>query len=279
MCRKFLRNRSERGVNMSEKEQVRTVEEEKKVEEILSAGETPSDPPKRGRGRPRKYPDGSRMVSKERIDRTNDVAGQITETIGELDSAKQSLRSYMKADYIAKETSKEETAARIKEEKSVVAKLIAKALTLAEMKPIDLSDPAQFQKRIEDYFVMMANSDTKPTVAGLALLLNGMTRQQLYRIVYKDGFKDALPEETVRIIRAAYATMEELWEGYMLHGQINPVSGIFLGKNHYGYQDKSEVAVTHEKVESAPKLDKIAERYALPVESIEVINSDESKVE
>lgn len=30
----------------------------------------------------------------------------------------------------------------------------------------------------------------------------------------------------------------------MLNGKINPVSGIFIGKNHFGYTDKQEVVVT-----------------------------------
>jgi len=29
----------------------------------------------------------------------------------------------------------------------------------------------------------------------------------------------------------------------MLNGKINPVSGIFLGKNHYGYVDKVDYVV------------------------------------
>lgn len=266
---------------MSEMERVEAVEEEKKVKEILSAGETPSDPPKRGRGRPRKYATKKeyRAAYADRDKRALANNSQITDTIQQLQMAEAQLKRFTKADYLSKETSREETAARINEEKSVVAKLIARALDLAQLKPIDLQDPDQVQSRIEDFFVTMANTDTKPTVAGLGMALNGMSRRTLYGIVYQDALKGTLPAETIRLIKAAYATMEELWEGYMQHGQINPVTGIFLGKNHYGYQDRSEVAVTHEKVETAPKLDKIAERYALPVESIEVINSDESKVE
>lgn len=266
---------------MSEKEQARTVEEEKKVEEILSAGETPSDPPKRGRGRPRKYATKQeyRAAHAHRDKRALDNNSQINDTLQKLRSAEAHLKRYTQVDYLSKETSREETVARINEDKSVVAKLIARALELAKLEPINLQDPEQVQKRIEDFFVTMANTDTKPTVAGLGMALNGMSRRQLYGIVYQDALKDTLPADTIRIIKAAYTTMEELWEGYMQHGQINPVTGIFLGKNHYGYQDRSEVAVTHEKVETAPKLDKIAERYALPVETIEVINSEESKVE
>jgi hypothetical protein len=38
--------------------------------------------------------------------------------------------------------------------------------------------------------------------------------------------------------------MEILWENYMQNGKINPVSGIFLGKNNFGYQDKQEMVLT-----------------------------------
>ena len=34
--------------------------------------------------------------------------------------------------------------------------------------------------------------------------------------------------------------LEQLWEYYMQNGKINPVSGIFLGKNNFGYVDKTE---------------------------------------
>ena len=38
--------------------------------------------------------------------------------------------------------------------------------------------------------------------------------------------------------------LEALWEDYMQNGKINPVSGIFLGKNNFGYLDKQEYVVT-----------------------------------
>jgi hypothetical protein len=42
----------------------------------------------------------------------------------------------------------------------------------------------------------------------------------------------------------AYDLLEELWEDYMLNGKINPVSGIFLGKNQWDYSDKQEYVLT-----------------------------------
>jgi hypothetical protein len=35
-----------------------------------------------------------------------------------------------------------------------------------------------------------------------------------------------------------------MMEGYMQNGKINPVSGIFLMKNNFGYTDKQEVVLT-----------------------------------
>lgn len=46
------------------------------------------------------------------------------------------------------------------------------------------------------------------------------------------------------IILKAYDLLEELWEDYMLNGKINPVSGIFLGKNLWSYSDRQEMVLT-----------------------------------
>jgi hypothetical protein len=53
-----------------------------------------------------------------------------------------------------------------------------------------------------------------------------------------------LPTLTKDSIKKAYEYMELLWENYMQNGKINPVSGIFLGKNNFGYQDKTEHVIT-----------------------------------
>ena len=67
--------------------------------------------------------------------------------------------------------------------------------------------------------------------------------------------------------------MESLWENYMQNGKINPVSGIFLGKNNYGYQDKTEYVVTpNVNNDSDYDADAIKKRYltdstTLPLDS------------
>ena len=118
---------------------------------------------------------------------------------------------------------------------------------LMNMPDIDIKDPAEVRQRINDYFTLYAKYDMKPTVAGLAMAL-GLDRRRLWEI--KTGAlvggqsKQHLPTETMDSIKKAYKLMENLWETYMNSGKINPVSGIFLGKNNFGYQDKTEYVLT-----------------------------------
>lgn len=120
---------------------------------------------------------------------------------------------------------------------------------LYNMPDIDLHNVEQVKQRLNDYFDLYAQYDTKPTVAGMAMALNGMTRQTLRAIAIDgatggSGYKTALPPDVADCIKKAYNLLQNLWETYMQNGKINPVSGIFLGKNNYGYQDKTEYVVT-----------------------------------
>ena len=49
----------------------------------------------------------------------------------------------------------------------------------------------------------------------------------------------------------------------MLNGKINPVSGIFLLKNNFGYQDKQEVVLTpNNPLGDYQTQEELAKRYA-----------------
>lgn len=129
------------------------------------------------------------------------------------------------------------------------AKFMGVQLTLFNMENIDLTDADAVQDRLNEYFKLYASNDMKPTVAGMAIALNGMNRRTLWAIVNDAptggaGYKTALPSGVALIIKRAYFLLENLWESYMNSGKINPVSGIFLGKNNYGYQDKTEYVLT-----------------------------------
>ena len=123
-------------------------------------------------------------------------------------------------------------------------KYLMVSLQLSNLPDIDLKDPEQVRERINEYFTIHAENDMKPTVAGLGIAL-GLDRRRLWEI--KTDVPDRnndLPTLTRDLVKKAYKMMENLWENYMQNGKINPVSGIFLGKNNFGYQDKTEYVVT-----------------------------------
>ena len=112
---------------------------------------------------------------------------------------------------------------------------------------IDLRDPEAVKQRIADYFQIYAEADMKPTVAGMAMALD-MDRRRLWEI--KTGTlvggttKQSLPAETLDYIKKAYEILESSMESYANAGKINPVMAIFMMKNHFGYQDKTEYVLT-----------------------------------
>lgn len=122
-------------------------------------------------------------------------------------------------------------------------------IALMGMASIDMTDETQVAQRLSDYFALYAQHDTKPTVAGMAIALNGHSRQWLWAVTHDAplgaaGNQTTLPPEVVVTIKKAYFLLENLWENYMQNGKLNPVSGIFLGKNNFGYQDKTEYVLT-----------------------------------
>jgi len=120
------------------------------------------------------------------------------------------------------------------------AKYLRHALMGLDLPPIDLDSDEQVQDRIMWYFNHCAENDMKPTVTGMANSL-GISRSTLSD--WSNGSRRGKTDNRTQIIQQAYNVLGELWEDYMLNGKINPVSGIFIGKNHFGYTDKSEVVI------------------------------------
>lgn len=149
-------------------------------------------------------------------------------------------------------------------------KILKKNLKIAFLPEIDLNDPEQVQKRIEEYFSIEAEYGNKPSVVGLGLALNGMDRRRIYEIVSGNAprghnLPTTLPKTVRDLIKKAYTVLEQNWNDYMQGGKINPVSGIFLGKNHFGYQDKQEYVVTpNTQAASDFNEQEIRERLGLP---------------
>lgn len=105
--------------------------------------------------------------------------------------------------------------------------------------PIDISDPEQVRHRISEYLDFCEMNDKKPSVIAMANWI-GVSRDTLNS--WKRG--ECRGETHSDVIKKALLLMEEIWYDLMQNGKINPGSGIFLGKNMFGYKDVADVVVT-----------------------------------
>lgn len=128
-----------------------------------------------------------------------------------------------------------------------------------DLPPIDINDPKQVQKRIEEYFDFCEQNDRKPQMVGMANWL-GVSRDTLN--TWKRG--DFRNETHTPIILRAVGLLEELWVDYMQDGKINPANGIFLAKNMFQYKDVQDVVIAPQNnSENDLDVDAITKRYQL----------------
>ena len=109
---------------------------------------------------------------------------------------------------------------------------------------VDLHVPEQVRDRINLFYQMCFDNDFKPTVSSYAAAM-GYDRKSLWALLNKRevGGWENLPTLTIDYLKRGYDSLEQLWEYYMQNGKINPVSGIFLAKNNFGYVDKTEYTI------------------------------------
>lgn len=90
-------------------------------------------------------------------------------------------------------------------------------------------DPEKVEQRVRWYFNKCAEYDVRPTVASLALALN-TSRQTMWQWEQKGGRLGAIVSQAKRLLNA-------LLEDWSVCGKINPVSAVWLQKNHFHYRD------------------------------------------
>ena len=145
-------------------------------------------------------------------------------------------------------------------------RIVQTSMKFFDMPKVDLNDPDAVHERLCEYFKIYGEADLKPTVAGMAMAL-GVDRRRLWAIANDQptggqGSKMKLPEETADLVKKAYEILETSMENYAAAGKINPVMAIFMMKNHFGYQDKTEYVLTpNQKQESDYNADEISKRY------------------
>lgn len=137
------------------------------------------------------------------------------------------------------------------------SRYLSHAMAIAELPMVDLNSAEEVRERIGWYFEHCFNNDMKPTVSGLC---NSLKISRGTLMTWKHG--TYRKDSHQAIVLEAYGVLEELWEHYMQNGKINPVSGIFLGKNHFGYTDRQEMVLTPNRQEvSAEDIATIEAKY------------------
>lgn len=116
------------------------------------------------------------------------------------------------------------------------AKYLGNALEIARLPKIDTKNVEQLQNRIGEYFDICYKNDMKPSVVGIALAI-GCDRSTLWKWSVEKSDRG-------NTIKRAYVILDQMMNDFMQNGKINPVSGIFLMKNNFGYADKQEVVLT-----------------------------------
>lgn len=147
---------------------------------------------------------------------------------------------------------------------------LAHELEVASLPPIDVYDAESVRKRFEEYFEICMRNDKKPTLNGLANSLK-VTRTTLQK--WGEGSLDNKDKALAEVVRGGLNILASLWEDYMGNAKINPVSGIFLGKNHFQYVDKQELEVAPKNPlgESASQ-DELRQKY---IEAVDIPLLDE----
>lgn len=120
------------------------------------------------------------------------------------------------------------------------AKYIRHSLRLVDLPKISMQDAEAVNERVYTYFKICEEEDMKPSVIGLAVALD-IDRGYLWML--RAGERKGNPE-VVNTLKKAMKLLDLQMVDYMQNGKINPVSGIFLMKNNFGYADKQEVVVT-----------------------------------
>lgn len=133
-----------------------------------------------------------------------------------------------------------------KEKRQENAGYIAHSIKLAILPKIDKYSAEQVSERTMDYLQMCIDDGMKPNVTGYALAL-GTTRTGL-EAMFRDRRMDS---EAYSALDAGMSVIENVMVNLMLDQKINPVTAIFLLKNHFmgSYQDSSQVTFRSERIE------------------------------
>jgi hypothetical protein len=109
------------------------------------------------------------------------------------------------------------------------------------MPSIDLNSDEAVKDRIQEYFTYCIEKDIKPGVEGMAMAL-GINRRTLWEWE-TGGLRANAGNSRMDIIKKSKQFLAQYMESLAQNGKINPVTAIFLMKNHFGYKDSQDINI------------------------------------
>lgn len=107
----------------------------------------------------------------------------------------------------------------------------------------DMQNAEEVEQRVTDYYRLCIETDSKPSPEGLAFAF-GVNRSTLKSWIAPGSHAGNISPESRALLVKAYNVLNIQLADYMMNGNIHPVSGIFLMKNNYAYEDRTEVQHT-----------------------------------
>ena len=118
---------------------------------------------------------------------------------------------------------------------------------LAMMPPLAEWNPENIANRTFEYLEKCKTDGVRPNLSGYSLAM-GTTPDGLNEMI----MDKRLTDETRSAILKGVSMVESIMITMMTEQRINPVTGIFLLKNHFGYKDQSEITFKG-RIETADK--------------------------
>ena len=127
------------------------------------------------------------------------------------------------------------------------AKVVAYSLALSRWPEVDLFDPEDTRRRVDEFFYYSGTAEIIPTLPSYCLAL-GLDKSELTQIRTQTFYRDKkyynLPIESVKAIQDGYDMLAQNLEIALLQGLVNNIGGIFIAKNNFEYKDENNYTIT-----------------------------------
>lgn len=131
-------------------------------------------------------------------------------------------------------------------EDGFISKFVGYSLEFIDLERVDFKETSGVQERLVFWLKKCEQYGIRPTIIGMANSL-GIDRSMLYELVSGNYRAGKVPyqasQETILLLQKIYQKIAESLESGMTNGKVNPVSAMFLLKNHLGYTDTNEIVV------------------------------------